>query len=64
MGSEIDARWRTASYSGSNGGACVEVGDGARGVLVRDTKERNCGNDRTVLAVAPEAWSAFLRTVR
>jgi hypothetical protein len=46
--------WRISSYSGGNGGQCVEVT--ARGrVLVRDSKDRA----GTVLAFAPEAWQAF-----
>ncbi len=29
--------WRTSSYSGSNGGACVEVGTTGPAVAVRDS---------------------------
>ena len=29
--------WRTSSYSGSNGGACVEVGTFGPAVAVRDS---------------------------
>jgi Domain of unknown function (DUF397) len=41
----IDIRWRKSSYSGGNGGECMEVGAqaDARGVLVRDTKDRPGG---------------------
>jgi hypothetical protein len=46
--------WRTSSYSGGNGGQCVEVAASGR-VLVRDTKDR-AGE---VLAFAPDAWQAF-----
>ena len=46
--------WRTSSYSGSNGGQCVEVAACGR-VLVRDSKDRA----GAVLAFAPEAWRAF-----
>lgn len=49
------ARWRTSSYSGSNG-ACVEVGaDPSVRVLVRDTKDR----EGPVLSFWPEAWRRF-----
>lgn len=51
--------WRKATYSENGGANCVEVGDGARSVLIRDTKERELGNTRTVLSVAPEAWAVF-----
>ena len=33
--------WRKSSYSGNNGGDCVEVGHRETGVLVRDTKDRD-----------------------
>lgn len=56
--------WRTASYSSENGGECIEVADGTRSVLVRDTKERNLGNARTVLSVTSEAWATFTGSLR
>lgn len=56
--------WRTASYSSENGGECIEVADGTRSVLIRDTKERNLGNSRTVLNVTSEAWAAFTGSLR
>jgi hypothetical protein len=46
--------WRTSSYSGGNGGQCVEVAASGR-VLIRDTKDRA----GAVLALTPEAWQAF-----
>ena len=36
----IDVSWRKSSYSGDNGGACVEVGTAGRIVAVRDGKDR------------------------
>jgi hypothetical protein len=56
------AQWRTASYSGSNGGACIEVAtrlDGS-GVLVRDTKDRQ----GPVLRFSPGAWKRFAERLR
>jgi Domain of unknown function (DUF397) len=56
------AQWRTASYSGSNGGACIEVAarrDGS-GVLVRDNKNRQ----GPVLRFTPGAWKRFAEQVR
>ncbi|MEU7691756.1 DUF397 domain-containing protein [Microbispora hainanensis] len=59
------ARWRKSSYSGSNGGDCVEVaeidGDGpehksGRLIAVRDSKDP----DGPVLFFTPEEWKAFL----
>jgi hypothetical protein len=54
------ARWRTSSYSSSNGGSCVEVAGNLPGVvLVRDTKDRAGGT----LTFRPAAWRAFVTRV-
>jgi hypothetical protein len=56
-----DATWRTSSYSGSNGGECVEVA--ARhddSVLVRDT--RNC--DGGMLRFSSAAWRRYIGQVK
>ena len=52
--------WRKSSYSGGNGGGCVEVGAPAEAgrVLVRDTKDRQ----GQVLAFSPRTWRNFCRT--
>jgi hypothetical protein len=55
MENSLDPCWRKASYSGNGGGSCVEVGNAARVVLVRDTTDREGG----MLAVSAEAWQAF-----
>ena len=55
----VDPRWRTASYS-DNGGNCVEVGDDAGRVLVRDTKDRR----GLVLRFTPGAWRRFADHVK
>ncbi len=49
--------WRKSSYSGGNGGNCIEVGAHAETgrVLVRDTTDRT----GPVLAVTPAAWRRF-----
>lgn len=54
------ARWRKASYSGTQGGNCVEVGPADRVVGIRDTKAR----DRGALAVSSATWAAFVRGVK
>jgi hypothetical protein len=51
--------WRKSSYSGSNGGNCVEVGNGD-GVLVRDTTDRDGGT----LAFTADAWASFTASLR
>ena len=47
--------WRTSSYSGNSGGQCVEVGNAAHLIAVRDSKDP----DGARLAFGPEAWEAF-----
>ncbi|SNR88013.1 protein of unknown function [Haloechinothrix alba] len=56
---EDRVRWRTSSYSNSEGGACVEV---ALSTLtrVRDTKDREGGR----LDVPFTAWRAFTSALR
>jgi hypothetical protein len=54
------AIWRTSSYSGNNGGACIEVADVRGAVLVRDTEDR----EGPVLAVDAEAWRRFATKVK
>ena len=55
----MDSIWRKSSYSGSNGGECVEVAT-AGAVLVRDTAE--CSGP--VLTFTADAWRAFTATIR
>jgi hypothetical protein len=57
----MTSRWRKSSYSGGNGGDCVQVGSGPDAVLVRDTRQANTG---PVLAFSPKAWQRFTRGVR
>jgi hypothetical protein len=54
------ATWRTSTYSGSNGGECVEVATRSGRVLIRDTKNRN----GSVLQVSPAAWRTFASRVK
>ena len=58
----MDATWRKSSYSGGNGGGCIEVGAymGASRVLVRDTKDRQ----GPVLAFGPKTWRRFADQVK
>ena len=54
------AVWRKSSYSGSNGGACVEVGTAGLAVAVRDSKDP----DGPLLAFAADIWKAFAEQVK
>jgi hypothetical protein len=56
-----ETSWRKSSYSGAQGGNCVEVGTGAAHVIVRDTKDHGAGPK---LAFGPEAWEAFAAWVK
>jgi hypothetical protein len=60
MDSNHDLSWRKASYSGSNGGGCVEVASGPGTVAVRDSKDP----DGPRLASTAGDWRAFLRQVK
>jgi hypothetical protein len=52
--------WRKSSYSGNNGGDCVEIGDAAYLIAVRDSKDP----DGARLAFGREAWEAFAAKVK
>ncbi len=51
--------WRKSSYSGANGGQCVEVAS-AKGVAVRDTTDR----EGVTLEFSAQAWQEFTRRLR
>ncbi|MFD8751301.1 DUF397 domain-containing protein [Kitasatospora sp. NPDC059577] len=53
--------WRKSSYSGTNGGNCIEVAPGLPGLIpVRDSKDP----DGPVLVFPASAWNSFLCAVR
>ena len=54
------ATWRKSSFSGSNGGNCIEVAATDQ-ILVRDTKDHGAG---PVLAFGPAAWAAFTKALK
>jgi hypothetical protein len=55
------AIWRSSSYSGANGGNCIEIAAAAaRIVAVRDSKDPH----GPVLAFGPEAWKRFAGQVK
>jgi hypothetical protein len=55
------AEWRKSSYSGSNGGDCVEVASNLPGVVaVRDSKDP----DGPKLMFSPDEWRAFAAGIR
>lgn len=48
--------WFKSSYSGSDGGNCVEMAEADSAVYVRDTKDRG----RATLSIPGGQWSAFV----
>lgn len=54
------AAWRKSSYSGTNGGDCVEVAHLTPHIAVRDSKNPEVGT----LTLSPEAYVAFVSHVR
>jgi len=61
------ATWRKSSFSGGNGGACVEVailpganGVGGGAVALRDSKNPS----GPALLFTPDGWREFTRAVR
>lgn len=57
---ETASNWRKSSYSGADGGECVEVASTTSTVTVRDTRDRN----GFTLSVPASAWRAFMATVK
>ena len=62
MDRNIDhAAWRKSTYSGGNGGDCVEVARSLPGIVaVRDSKDPR----GPVLTFAPAEWAAFTAGVK
>ena len=56
----VELLWRKSSYSGGNGGNCVEVGGAPGMVMVRDSADR----DGRTLPVTPNGWLAFLARLK
>ncbi|MGA6154760.1 DUF397 domain-containing protein [Stenotrophomonas sp. NPDC087984] len=58
MSTEDSARgaWFKSSYSGNEGGECVEVATTPGAVHVRDSKEP----ERAQLVFAAQSWAAFV----
>jgi hypothetical protein len=55
------AAWRKSSYSGGNGGNCVEVAGNLAGIVaVRDSKDP----DGPALIFTPDEWRTFAAGVK
>jgi len=62
MGHTLDGViWRKSSYSGSNGGNCVEVAGNLPGIVaVRDSKDTHGPN----LTFSRDEWRAFTTCIK
>lgn len=62
MGNTLaEAIWRKSSYSGSNGGGCVDVADNLPGIVaVRDSKDP----DGPVLTFSRAEWRTFTTALK
>jgi hypothetical protein len=54
------APWRKSSYSGTDGGDCLEAAHMGDRILVRDTTDRG----GVVLSISPDAWCRFTDVLR
>jgi hypothetical protein len=58
---QLSATWRKSTYSGGNGGDCVEVARNLpRIVVVRDSKNPGAPS----LTLAPDDWRTFTGQVK
>lgn len=55
--------WRKATYSNGQG-ACVEVGQTAMDIMIRDTQQARLGDSSTVLRVPDAAWQEFTASLK
>lgn len=53
---ELTKAWRKSSYSGGNGGHCVEARATESGAAIRDTRNRHLGH----LEAPAYEWNALL----
>jgi Domain of unknown function (DUF397) len=54
-----DPRWRKSSYSGSNGGGCLEAGSHPQGVMIRDTQDPRWPDGSPVITFTADTWKRF-----
>jgi hypothetical protein len=57
----LASNWRKSSYSGGQGGSCVEVANVPGLVAVRDTTQEGTG---PVLRISPADWSRFTNGIK
>ncbi len=52
--------WRKSSYSGGEGGNCIEIAESPERIHVRDSKDKS----GPTLTFTPQQWSAFVHFTR
>ncbi|GGT34075.1 DUF397 domain-containing protein [Streptomyces chromofuscus] len=52
-------QWFKSTYSGDEGGECVEVAACSHFILIRDSK--NPADDGPILRIEPATWTAFTK---
>ena len=57
---ECEMKWRKSSYSGANGGDCVELAHTKGAMFMRDSKNPNGG----MLKFTPGTFSALLTDIK
>jgi hypothetical protein len=63
MASEVN--YRKSKFSSGSDGNCIEVGNDAEHVFIRDTRQRHMSDgERTTLAVSPDAFRAFVKRIQ
>jgi hypothetical protein len=55
--------YRKSSYSGANGGSCVEVGNDDAAIMVRDTTQDGQAN-RDMMTTTSSAWRSFTDQIK
>ncbi|MFF0159872.1 DUF397 domain-containing protein [Streptomyces sp. NPDC005263] len=55
--SALELGWFKSSYSGAEGGDCIEIAAAVHAVHIRDSKVRS----GPFLTVAPDAWAGLVR---
>ncbi|MBB5936285.1 DUF397 domain-containing protein [Streptomyces zagrosensis] len=56
----MSEKWSKSSYSGSNGGQCVEICTQSKRTCVRDSKDQ----EGSALSFDASAWSSFVAGVK
>ncbi|PDP88762.1 DUF397 domain-containing protein [Glycomyces fuscus] len=57
---KLSPEWKKSTYSGGNGGQCVEARRTSAGAAVRDTQNRHLGH----LEASGAEWTALLEAVK